>query len=129
MATLFIETLYTTFKYSGLKTSSPTLPKDGGINVSVDVQNTGARAGEEVVQLYVRHEHSALEHPAQELRGFQRIALAPGESKTVAMRLPAVSLAYWDTARHAFVVENGKVELRVGASSADERLKTTVEVE
>jgi beta-glucosidase len=55
--------------------------------------------------------------------------LAPGETKTVEMRLPAVSLAYWDTAKHAFVVEGGKVELRVGASSADERLKTTVDVE
>jgi len=120
---------YTTFKYSDLKTSSPTLAKDGEINVSVDVQNTGTRAGEEVVQLYVRHEKSALEHPAQELRGFKRIALAPGETKTVDMRLPAASLAYWDTAAHAFVVEAGKLELRVGASSADERLKTTIEVE
>ncbi len=119
---------YTTFKYSGLKTSSPTLAKDGEINVSVDVQNTGARAGEEVVQLYVHHKKSALEHPAQELRGFKRIALMPGETKTVEMRLPAASLAYWDTAKQTFVVESGKVELRVGASSADERLKTTVDV-
>ncbi len=83
---------YTTFKYSNLKTSSPTLAKDGGINVSVDVQNTGARAGEEVVQLYVRHEKSTLEHPAQELRGFKRLALAPGETKTGG-DTPAGSLA------------------------------------
>ena len=81
------------------------------------------------MQLYVHHEKSALERPAQELRGFKRIALAPGETKTVVMRLPAASLAYWDTATQAFVVEGGKVELRVGASSADERLKTTVQVE
>jgi len=120
---------YTTFQYFNLKTSSPTLAKDGDIGVSVDVQNTGTRAGEEVVQLYVQHEKSAYEHPAQELRGFKRIALAPGETKTVEMRLPAASLSYWDTARHDLVVEAGKVELRVGASSADERLKTTVEVE
>lgn len=120
---------YTTFKYSGLKTSSPTLAKDGALTVSVDVRNTGGRAGEEVVQLYVRHKKSALEHPAQELRGFKRIALKPGEAKTVEMQLPATSLAYWDTAKHAFVVEGGKVELRVGASSADERLKTSINVQ
>jgi beta-glucosidase len=120
---------YTTFKYSGLKTSSPTLAKDGAMDVSVDVKNTGARAGEEVVQLYVKHEKSAYEHPAQELRGFKRVALQPGETKTVVLRLPAASLGYWDRAKHAFVVEDGKLELRVGASSADERLKTTVQVE
>jgi beta-glucosidase len=120
---------YTTFKYSALKTSSPTLAKNGEITVSVDVQNTGGCAGEEVVQLYVHHEKSAFEHPAQELRGFKRVALEPGETKTVKMRLPAASLAYWDTARHAFVVEDGNLELRVGASSADERLKTTIVVE
>lgn len=120
---------YTTYKYSGLKTSSPTLAKDGAMDVSVDVRNTGARAGEEVVQLYVKHEKSAYEHPAQELRGFKRVALQPGETKTVVLRLPATSLGYWDRAKHAFVVEGGKLELRVGASSADERLKTTIQVE
>jgi beta-glucosidase len=120
---------YTTFKYSGLKTSSPTLAKDGEVNVSVDVKNTGARAGEEVVQLYVRHDQSAYEHPAQELRGFKRVALQPGETKTVEMRLRAPRLGYWDTGKHVFVVESGKLELRVGASSADERLKTTIEVQ
>jgi beta-glucosidase len=120
---------YTTFKYSGLKTSSPTMARDGAVDVSVDVQNSGTRAGEEVVQLYVHHEKSAYEHPAQELRGFKRVALQPGETKTVVLRLPASSLGYWDRAQHAFVVESGKLELRVGASSADERLRTTMEVE
>jgi beta-glucosidase len=116
---------YTTFKYSGLKTSSPSLAKDGTLTVSVDVKNTGQRAGEEVVQLYIRHK-SASEHPAEELRGFRRVALRPGETKTVEIPLAAVSLAYWDTGRHDFVVEPGKLELRVGASSADIRLKKTV---
>ena len=119
---------YTTFKYSGLKTSSPTLAKDGTIIVSVDVKNTGQRAGEEVVQLYVRHAQSALEHPAQELRGFRRVALQPGETKTVEMPLPAKSLAYWDSTKHDFVVETGKLEIKIGASSADIRLKKTVNV-
>jgi beta-glucosidase len=119
---------YTTFKYANLKTSAPTLGPDGALTVSLDVSNTGTRAGEEVVQLYVKHERSALEHPAQELRGFQRVALQPDETKTVEIPLTASSLAYWDTGKHSFVVECGELELRVGASSADIRLKKTVNV-
>ena len=119
---------YTSFKYSGLKTSSPTLAKDGVITVSVNVKNTGERPGEEVVQLYVKQERSALEHPAQELRGFRRVALQPGETKTVEMPLPAKSLAYWDSTKHDFVVETGKLEIKIGASSADIRRKKTVNV-
>jgi beta-glucosidase len=119
---------YTKFKYSDLKTSSPTLLKDGTLTVSVDVKNTGQRAGEEVVQLYVKHQQSALEHPAQELRGFKRIALQPGETKTVEIALAACSLADWDTEEHSFVVEPGKLELRVGGSSADIRLQKTINV-
>jgi beta-glucosidase len=119
---------YTTFKYSGLKTSSPTLAKDRTLTVSVNVKNTGKRAGEEVLQLYVRHAQSALEHPAQELRGFKRVALQPGETKTVEIPLTASSLADWDAGKHSFVVEAGKLELRVGGSSADIRLKKTVNI-
>jgi beta-glucosidase len=102
------------------------LAKDGALTVSVNVKNTGKRAGDEVVQLYVKHEQSALEHPAEELRGFQRITLQPGETKTVAMPLAASSLGYWDTNRQCSVVEPGKLELRVGASSADIRLKKPI---
>jgi len=119
---------YTTFKYSGLKTTLPTLAKDGAFTVSVDVKNTGKRAGDEVVQLYVKHDKSALEHPAQELRGFKRIALQPGETKTVEIPLAANTLGYWDTNKNASVVEPGKLELRIGASSADIRLKKTVSI-
>jgi beta-glucosidase len=119
---------YTTFKYTGLKTSAGALKKDGTITVSVDVQNSGKVAGEEVVQFYVKHVASAVERPAQELRGFQRIALQPGERKTVKFALPAKSLAYWDQAQRTFVVEPGKIELRAGSSSADIRLKKTIEV-
>jgi beta-glucosidase len=119
---------YTTFKYSGLKTSSPTLAKDGSLTVSVSVKNTGKRAGDEVVQLYVKYAQSALEHPAQELRGFKRVALQPGETKTVQIPLAASTLGYWDTNQNSSVVEPGKLELRLGASSADIRLKKTVAI-
>jgi len=117
---------YTTFHYANLTTSSPTLAKDGTLTVGVEVKNTGPCAGEEVVQLYVKPGSSALEHPAQELRGFQRVALQPGETKTVEIPLSAHSLACWDTGKHRFVVEPGKLQLRVGASSADIRLRKTV---
>jgi beta-glucosidase len=119
---------YTTFEYSDLKTSAPTLGTNGAVTVSVDVKNTGRRAGEEVVQLYVRRPGGAADRPRQELRGFKRIALEPGETKTVEMPLPASSLGRWDASRHSFVVEAGKVELLAGASSADIRLQGSISV-
>jgi len=117
---------YTTFEYFNLKISSPTLAKNGALTVTVCVKNTGPRAGEEVVQLYVKHETSALEHSAEELRGFQRLAFQPGETKTVVFSLPASLLACWDADQHRFVVESGKLELGVGISSADVRLWQSV---
>jgi len=117
---------YTTFAYSNLKTSADSLRKDGTVIVSVDVRNSGKVAGEEVVQLYVKHLDSAVPRPAKELRGFKRIALQPSERKTVELPLPANSLAYWNVDRHSFVVEPGKIELLVGRSSADICLKNTL---
>lgn len=119
---------YTTFKYSNLKTNARSLRKDGTITVSVDVQNTGRRAGEEVVQLYVKHLNSTVERPLEELRGFKRVNFQPGERKTVEMPLSAKSLAYWNAGSHSFVLDPEKIELRVGASSADIRLKKTVKL-
>jgi len=119
---------YTSFEYSDLKTSAPTIGRDGAVTVSVDVKNAGSRAGEEVVQLYVRRPDSPADRPRQELRGFKRVALEPGETKTVEMPLPAGSLGRWDAGRHAFVVEAGKVDLLVGASSADIRLQGSIMV-
>jgi beta-glucosidase len=119
---------YSTFSYSNLKTSARLLPKDGSIVVSVDVRNSGKRAGEEVVQLYVQHLKSAVPRPLQELRGFQRVALKPGERKTVEIPLPAKSLAYWDSVKHTWAVENEEIRLAVGASSSDLRLNKTIAV-
>jgi beta-glucosidase len=119
---------YTTFQYSGLKTSAPTLATEGAVNVSVEVKNTGRRAGEEVVQLYVKRENPPADRPRQELRGFKRVALQPGESKTVEIPLPARSLGHWDAGRHCFIVEPGKLDLLVGGSSADIRLRKTIDV-
>ena len=120
---------YTTFKFSNLKTSSPRLAKDGTVNVSVDVTNTGGRAGDEVVQLYVKHLHSAVERPREELEGFQRVTIDPGQTKTVQIAVPASRLAYWDTKTQAFRVEAEPVSLMIGDSSANLPLSTTIHVE
>jgi beta-glucosidase len=128
---------YTTFKYSNLKTSAETLAKGGAIAVSVDVENSGKTAGEEVVQLYVKDMAPASgSAPAslagfpssEQLRGFKRIALKPGESKTVEIPLSAKLVQHWDMTQHAFVLEPHPIELRVGASSSDIRLKKTIAV-
>jgi beta-glucosidase len=119
---------YTTFAYANLRTSAQSIARDGAIDVSVDLTNTGSRAGDEVVQLYVRYPESRVERPLKQLRGFQRTTLAPGETRTATIRLAAVGLAYWDVARHAWTVEPGRVELMVGPSSADLELRGTVAI-
>lgn len=119
---------YTTFAYSGLKLSSKEIKPNGEITVSVTVKNTGTRAGEEVVQVYVKHLNSAVARPQKELRGFKRVAVGPGESRVVEIPLKAESLAYWNVQKHAFVVEPEQVQVLVGASSADIRLQDKLEV-
>jgi beta-glucosidase len=119
---------YTTFAYKNLRTSAPTLSGSGSVTVSVDVTNTGTRAGDEVVQLYARHTASKVERPNKDLRGYQRVQLRPGETRTVSFALFGKSLAYWDTTGHRWVVEREPVELQVGASSADIRARRTVNV-
>jgi len=119
---------YTTFKYNGLKLAAKKIKTDGQISIAVDVKNTGKRAGDEVVQLYVHQVKSGVKRPAKELRGFQRVGLQPGETKTVAFTLPAAKLAFWDDTTHGFVVEPGAFDLMVGASSADIRLQQQIEV-
>ncbi|HEX8713426.1 MAG TPA: glycoside hydrolase family 3 C-terminal domain-containing protein, partial [Terracidiphilus sp.] len=120
---------YTSFKFSNLRTTSERLAKDGSVAVRVDVTNTGSRAGDQVVQLYVEHLHSAVSRPREELEGFQRVSLDPGQTKTVSIKLPASQLAYWDTDNHAFRVEAEPVSLMIGDSSANIALKTTIQVE
>jgi beta-glucosidase len=109
---------YTTFDYRRIGLDIDSMPSDGVAVVSVDVKNTGARAGDEVVQMYTRYVSSRVERPRQTLRGFQRIRIEPGETRTVRMELPARDLAYWDAPRGCFAVEAGDVEIMVGGSSA-----------
>jgi beta-glucosidase len=119
---------YTAFAYSNLRTNADSVGGGDTLTVSVDVKNTGQRAGDEVVQLYVKHLASAVARAREDLRGFKRVSLQPGETKTVTMRVPAASIAYWSVDRQAWVVEREPIEIAVGASSADIRLTKTVQV-
>jgi beta-glucosidase len=118
---------YTTFQYSNMRALGY-LPVGGSNVVSVDVKNTGTRAGEEVVQMYVKHLDSSIERPRKELKGFARVALQPGEMKTVSLPLTGDMLSYWYAELHRFVVEGDMVEVSVGSSSADIKLKQYVRV-
>jgi beta-glucosidase len=119
---------YSTFKYSNLRVSPGKISADRNISVTVDVKNTSRRAGEEVVQLYTRELKPSVTRPVRELRGFQRVAVPPGETKTLAFTVPAEKLAFYDEKQHRFVVEPGKYEIQVGASSADIRARAAVQV-
>jgi beta-glucosidase len=121
---------YTTFAYANLRSRADRVKAGGTLVLEVDVTNTGARSGDEVVQLYVRRPASKVERPLKQLRGFQRVTLDAGETRTVTLELPAADLAHWD-AGQGWVVEPGPVELMVGRSSADAalRLRHTVLVQ
>jgi beta-glucosidase len=96
--------------------------------VSLEVENIGKRAGDEVVQLYVHDMECSVKRPTKELRGFERINLQPGGRKTVTFTLPAEKLSFWDVKTHGFVVEPGAFDVLVGSSSEDIRVHGQFEV-
>lgn len=110
---------YTTFEYGKPTADSKTMPADGKLTVKVTVKNTGAREGQEVVQLYISDKKSSLPRPVKELKGFQKIKLAPGESKEVSFTVNKEALSFFDDARHAWVAEPGKFEAIIAASATD----------
>lgn len=118
---------YTTFEYSGLKLSAETIRPNEGITVSCTVKNTGSRAGDEVAQLYLRDEQSSVTTYEKVLRGFERIHLAPGESKEVTFKLLPRDLELLDRSMKR-VVEPGKFKVMVGTSSVDIKLNGEFEV-
>lgn len=114
---------YTTFTYGKAALSSTDMTADGSITVTVPVKNTGSLPGKEVVQLYVGDNKSSLPRPQKELKAFDKIALNPGEEKTVTFTITADDLKYFDDARHEWVAEPGKFTLYIGSSSTDIRTK------
>jgi beta-glucosidase len=120
---------YSTFEYANLRLSAPSIAKNGAVSVSITIRNTSARAGDEVAQLYVEHVGSKVSRPVKALKGFQRVSLAPGESRTIQLPLNADALAFWDDAEHAWKLEPGSVKLSVGSSSTLIRSSTTLTVQ
>ena len=118
---------YTTFVYSNARASAPDFTDTEGVIVSVDVTNTGPFAGKEVVQLYVHEVEPKLERPWKELKGFTKVELQPGKSKTVSIPLDFRAFAYYNPAYRMWVTDDGaEFDLLIGASSEDIRLGVTV---
>jgi beta-glucosidase len=119
---------YTNFSYSDLKISNKQISPTGSLSLSLVVKNTGRVQGDEVVQVYTHAPDSPVQRPSEELRGFARVSLAPGESKTINIEVQASRLAYYDESRSKFVVQAGTYDLRVGSASDDIRLKGQFQV-
>ena len=116
---------YTTFEYSNAKASKSTMKADGKITVSVQVKNTGDRAGAEVVQLYIADPQASIDRPAKELKGFEKVWLNPGESKKVSFTIDASALSYYDMNRSAWYAEPGEFQALLGSTSSDIRANVT----
>jgi len=120
---------YTSFAYSGIK-SSPAA--DGGVDVAVQIENTGSVAGDEVAQVYVEkpeHPPAGVQFADDILAGFERVPLGPGETKEVVIHVPLRQFQYWSTAEKKWVTPAGTRTIWVGGSSRDRRLEDRVSVE
>jgi len=120
---------YTTFAYSSLKVSAASFRDVDGLTVSVDVTNTGKVAGKEVVQVYVHDAKASLARPPKELKGFAKVELQPGETKTVTIPLDFRAFAFYHPAYRQWITESGEFEILVGASAADIRASQTVSLQ
>ncbi|MHA1672669.1 MAG: beta-glucosidase family protein [Promethearchaeota archaeon] len=119
---------YTTFEFSNVKVDRAEFDGMGEITVSVEVKNTGEKAGAEVVQFYIEDVKGIVDKPPKELQGFDKIFLQPGESKTVSIPLDRSSFEYFSEELHAFTVENGEYAIWCGNSSRNLPLSTSVQV-
>lgn len=113
---------YTTFAYSNLRLSADTMKETETVTVSVDVTNTGDREGKEIVQLYIADHTKAARRPLKELKGYDKVALKPGETKTVTFTVDYRSLAWYNVNIHDWYAASGSYEVLIGASSRDIRL-------
>jgi beta-glucosidase len=120
---------YTSFSYTNPKVSAQTFKDVDGLTVSVDVTNTGKLEGKEVVQVYVHDHKSGLLRPPKELKGFAKIELKPGETKTVSLALDFRAFAYYHPGYMQWITEDGEFDILIGTSSADIRSKQTVQLQ
>lgn len=119
---------YAEVTYKDLSLSTKDLQQDDTLNISVQVDNTGAVDGDEVVQLYVQALNSRVKRPIKQLKGFKKASIAAGQSHTVEFALPVTELAFWDVTREQYCVENGEYAILIGRSSADIKLSSIVTV-
>ena len=119
---------YTTFAYTGIKADATSVDDEDGTRVHVTVKNTGRRAGQEVVQLYVHERAPRVHQPERQLRHFTKVALKPGEAKTVTFALTRRDFAYWDVRIHDWAVQSGTFDVQVGGSSRDLPLTVALDV-
>lgn len=120
---------YTTFEYRDLRVSAEVFKDTEGITISLEVSNTGQVAGQETVQVYVRDVKSKLVRPVKELKGFAKLELQPGETRTVSVPLDFRAFAYYHPGYKRWITEDGEFEILVGASAGDIRLRKTVTLE
>jgi beta-glucosidase len=120
---------YTKFTYSGLKTDKNSLKNNETVNLTFDLTNTGKYDSDEVAQLYVSFPDSRVERPGIALKGYKRVFAGKGETVKVSIPLKASDLTYWDTEKHAFVLEKGRVTFFIGSSSEESKLKGEVMVQ
>lgn len=114
---------YTTFEYGKAQADKKVMNQDGSITISVQVSNTGSRDGAETVQLYIRDVKSSLPRPVKELKGFEKVDLKAGESKTVSFTIDKTALSFFDPDKHEWIAEPGDFEAIIGASSTDIKSK------
>jgi beta-glucosidase len=120
---------YTTFAYEGLSVSAPMVAAEGSVQVTVKVKNTGKRASDEVVEMYVQHLGSKVERPNLELKGFKRVRIEAGAERDVTLELKPRDLAYWDAAAHLWRVEKEQVRVLAGGSSDKLPVQAVFEVD
>ncbi len=112
---------YTSFAYDNLRLSTNTLDPGEELTVRLELTNSGALAGQEVVQVYVHNLTASVARPPKELKSFAKVYLASGETQTVRFNLSKEALAYWDVGKHSWVAEVGEFVVLVGSSSQDIR--------
>ena len=118
---------YTTFEYGNLSINPEQAVSDQKVDISVRVTNTGSMRGDEVVQLYTCDEVASLPRPVKELKGYARLTIEPGASRTVTFNLPVAQMAFYD-AELNLVLEPGRISVMIGSSSSDIRLKGSFEI-
>ena len=119
---------YTTFEYSNAKTGKASMTADGKMKITIDVKNTGDREGAEIVQLYIADPVASIDRPVKELKGFEKITLKPGETKTVSFEIGADALSYYSVEENGWKAEAGEFQALIGPSSEDIRATASFEL-